>query len=161
MKEKFEKGCSVAFTGHRMIPYKEFREVRTKVSNEVRELYAQGFRNFLCGMALGFDMLAAEEVLKLKKELPEIRLVAVIPYRGQSERWGKNLQERYFSLVVKADEEVVLSESYFPACFLGRNDFMLAHVSAVVAYYDGKPKGGTFYTVRKAKTKGLRVVNLY
>lgn len=66
MIEKYEKRCSVAFTGHRFISSGRVEEVRESVNNEIRLLYFKGFRNFFCGMALGFDMLAAEEVLKLK-----------------------------------------------------------------------------------------------
>ena len=40
-------------------------------------------------------------------------------------------------------------------------DYMLAHASGIIAYYDGKPKGGTFYTCRKARLKGLDIINLY
>ena len=76
MIEKYEKWCSVAFTGHRFISSDRVEEVRESVNNEIRLLYSKGFRNFFCGMALGFDMLAAEEVLKLKEELPAILLVA-------------------------------------------------------------------------------------
>lgn len=88
MIEKYEKRCSVAFTGHRFISSGRVEEVRESVNNEIRLLYFKGFRNFFCGMALGFDMLAAEEVLKLKEELPGILLVATVPYREQNERWG-------------------------------------------------------------------------
>ena len=61
MIEKYEKWCSVAFTGHRFISSDRVEEVKESVRNEIRLLYSKGFRNFFCGMALGFDMLAAEE----------------------------------------------------------------------------------------------------
>ena len=35
------------------------------------------------------------------------------------------------------------------------------HSSSLIAWYDGKPKGGTFYTYRKATANGLKVINLY
>lgn len=34
---------------------------------------------------------------------------------------------------------------YYNGCLLKRNDYMLAHASGIIAYYDGKPKGGTFF----------------
>ena len=99
MIEKYEKRCSVAFTGHRFISSGRVEEVRESVNNEIRLLYSKGFRNFFCGMALGFDMLAAEEVLKLKEELPAILLVATVPYREQNERWGANQKKRYLEIL--------------------------------------------------------------
>ena len=112
-------------------------------------------------MALGFDMLAAEEVIKLKEELKGVKLVAVIPYRGQSGRWTPYQRERYQRILNEVNEEIVLSEGYYNGCLLKRNDYMLAHASGIISYYDGKPKGGTFYTCRKARLKGLDIINLY
>lgn len=38
---------------------------------------------------------------------------------------------------------------------------MLDHVSGIIAYFDGKPMGGTFYTCRNARAKGIDLINLY
>ena len=161
MIEILKKAQSVAFTGHRSIDKDRAREVRDLVRTKVRLLYMLGFRYFVSGMALGFDMLAAEEVIKLKEELKGVKLVAVVPYRGQSERWAPYQRERYQRILNEVDEEIVLSEGYYNGCLLKRNDYMLAHASGIIAYYDGKPKGGTFYTCRKARLKGLDIINLY
>ena len=161
MIEILKKAQSVAFTGHRSIGKDRAQEVRDLVRTKVRLLYMLGFRYFVSGMALGFDMLAAEEVIKLKGELSELRLVAVIPYRGQSERWTFYQQQRYQRIMRDVDEKVVLSEGYYKGCLLKRNDYMLSKVSGVIAYFDGQPKGGTFYTFRNAKDSGLDIINLY
>lgn len=161
MIEILKKAQSVAFTGHRSIDKDKAQEVRQLVRTKIRLLYMLGFRYFVSGMALGFDMLAAEEVIKLKGELSELRLVVVIPYRGQSERWTSYQQQRYLHIMKEVDEKVVLSEVYYKGCLLKRNDYMLSMVSGIIAYFDGKPKGGTFYTCRKAKASGLDIINLY
>lgn len=109
----------------------------------------------------GSYAIFAEEVIKLKEELKGVKLVAVIPYRGQSGRWTPYQRERYQRILNEVDEEIVLSEGYYNGCLLKRNDYMLAHASGIIAYYDGKPKGGTFYTCRKARLKGLDIINLY
>ena len=36
-----------------------------------------------------------------------------------------------------------------------------SHSAGVVAYFDGTPKGGTFYTIRKARAKGKNILNLF
>lgn len=50
---------TVAFTGHRTYDGQAAAALRATVG----ELYARGFRTFLCGMAMGFDLAAAEAVL--------------------------------------------------------------------------------------------------
>ena len=63
--------------------------------------------------------------------------------------------------ISEAEEVVVLSGIYFRKLFFRRNDYLVNHSCGIVAYYDGKPKGGTFYTVKKAQAKSLLVINLY
>lgn len=94
MKIFINSEWAVAFTGHRIVPFGKQREVEVKLSKAIREHYQRGCRDFLCGMAIGFDMFAAEAVINLKKELPQIRLIAVVPYRGQCERWNIVLQKQ-------------------------------------------------------------------
>lgn len=161
MKNYYGKEQSVAFTGHRSVPKEKVEEVRKRLRAKLRLLYQLGFRYFISGMALGFDMIAAEEVIRLKEELSEIRLIVVVPYEGQSERWSPYQKERHKSIMEKADKVEVLSQGYFNGVFLKRNDFMLSKACGLIAYFDGKPKGGTFYTCRKAKLCGMDIINLY
>ena len=158
---KYIKANSVAFSGHRIIAEERKDEIRKKLRGKIRLLYAMGINNFYCGMALGFDMLAAEEVISLKAELSKLKLIAVVPYDGQSERWSTREQNRYLDILDKADDTILLNKHYFKGCLLRRNDYMLSHSCGLIAFFDGKPKGGTFYTCRKAKSMGMDIINLY
>lgn len=158
---ELKKAESIAFTGHRNIPVSQMDRVRERLRTAIFHAYKHGKRNFYCGMALGFDMFAAETILSLKVELPNIRLIAVVPFQGQSSRWSAIEQRRYRQFIAQADKVIVLSERYYQGCLLRRNDYMLAHTSGVIAYFDGNPQGGTYYTCREARHKGMDVVNLY
>lgn len=152
---------SVAFTGHRFITFDKQTELKKQLRQIIIEQYKQGVKNYFCGMAVGFDLLAAEIIVSLKDKCPALSLVAVIPFRGQTERWNTQNQARYRAVLGKADEVIVLAENYYKGCLLRRNDFMLAHVGRLISYFDGEPKGGTYYTFQKAKTKGFPIINLY
>lgn len=110
---------------------------------------------------MGFDMLAAEVALALQSELSGLQVIAVVPYRGQAERWNDAMKARYDTILRNSDDVIILSEHYYHGCLLRRNDYMVFHSSSLIAWYDGKPKGGTFYTYRKAIANGLKVLNLY
>lgn len=159
--EKYDINETVAFTGHRSIDPSKLKEIRQELRAKVKALYAQGIRNYLSGMALGFDMLAAEVILSLKVELPSLKLIAVIPFIGQCNRWNCRDQGRYERILAEADDSIILSEGFFKGCYLKRNDFMINHSCGLVAYYDGEYKGGTFYTYRNAKNKGKYIINLF
>lgn len=152
---------AAAFTGHRFILYKDRKRLKDNLKEVITACLQSGIRYFFCGMAVGFDMLAAETVLEMKGEHPETRLIAVVPFRNQPDRFNSKDKECYQSILGKADTVVMLSENYFNGCYLRRNDYMLARSNRVIAYFNGEPKGGTFYTCRRAERMGLRIDNLY
>ncbi len=152
---------SVCFSGHRSIPFQYWKQLKQQLKAEIAKTYADGYRYFFCGMAMGFDMLAAEVALSLKSELPDLQVIAVIPHRGQAERWSDAMKAKYDAILRSADKVIILSEHYYNGCLLRRNDYMVLHCSRLIAWYDGQPKGGTFYTCRKATANRLQVINLY
>lgn len=156
-----DKSKSLAFTGHRTVPVERQDEIRARLVEAVSVTCKSGITCFYSGMAMGFDLMAAETVLSLKGKYPDIRLIAVVPFRRQSCRWPSMEKERYQNIISRADQVIVLSEHYFHGCLLRRNDFMLEHSCGVIAFYDGKPLGGTFYTCREARKRGMDIVNLY
>ena len=148
----------VAFTGHRNYPEVE-REALRKV---IESFVSEGYTTFLCGMAEGFDIAAAEVVLSLKADYPQLRLHSVIPFEGHEltmpdAEWA----ERYRRVVAAADEVVTISQSYNVKIYHQRNDYLVDNADAIICYYSGNARSGTGYTVRRAIKKCLRVVNLY
>lgn len=99
---------TVAFTGHRTY----CGEASAALAAAIRGLHAHGFRTFLCGMAVGFDLAAAEAVLELRDSLPGLRLVAVVPFGGQEARFSHADRVRYRAAMASADDAVVLSPVY-------------------------------------------------
>ena len=223
---------TVAFTDHRTYG----GQAATALRATVGELYARGFRTFLCGMAMGFDLAAAEAVLACRDSqtasalspaaasaaafpsaaasaavppasvlspaaasaaafpsvaasaavppasafspavdsvsaffpephsphtpMPGLRLVAVIPFRGQESRFPAADRERFRRVLAAADHSVTLSPSYHAGCYAVRNNYLVEHAALLVAWYDGSP-GGTHYTVRRALGRGLEFINLH
>ena len=95
MKQGFTiKEASIAFTGHRNITLEQKDKLRERLRKVVSFAYKEGKYQCICGMALGFDMLSAEEILSLKARLPYLQLIAVVPFRGQSSRWNLAEQQR-------------------------------------------------------------------
>ena len=160
-KTKDIKAQSVCFSGHRLIPQGKRKDLKQVLRTEIAKAYARGVRNFYCGMALGFDTLAATAALSLQCELPDLRVTAVVPFRGQADRWTEKDRELYEDILANVDEVVVLSGYYHDGCLLRRNDYMLERSGGVIAYFDGQSKGGTYYTCKKARSQGLDITNLY
>lgn len=153
--------CSAAFTGHRSLPYGRTADIKATLTELIREWHGKGITNYICGMALGFDLMAAECVLQAKRDFNDITLTAVIPFRDQCGMWNFRDRQRYHAVLRQADFSMLLSERYYKGCLLVRNDFMLSHASRIVACYDGRRRGGTFYTCNRARAMNIPVINLY
>ena len=150
------RNITVAFTGHRTY----CGEANLDLRQTILRLCEEGFTRFLCGMAWGFDLAAGEAVAEAKKHCSEIELVAVVPYDGFGELFRGDDAEQYGRVMAAADEVVVVSEQGGDAAFRRRNDYLVDNASIVVAWFDGVPRGGTAYTVRRARHSRLPVVNL-
>ncbi len=156
------KHNSVAFTGHRFVSEYKLSELISNLRSTIIEHYNAGFRVFITGMAIGFDTIAAEELICLRlEELPNIYIKAVVPFKGQEERWSLKHQNDYKRILEEVDEVIVLSDHFYKGCEKDRNTFMLNHSSRVIAYFDGIPRGGTYDTILKAEKKGMKITNIF
>lgn len=147
------------FTGHRDIPPEILPALAAKVEAEVLELIADGIRYFYAGGALGFDTLAAETVLRLRDQFPQIRLILALPCHEQTRGWSAASVERYESILRRANEAIYTSERYTRGCMQRRNRFMVDH-SAVCVAYCTRATGGSAYTLQYARKSGLRILLL-
>lgn len=152
---------TACFTGHRRITEPK-AEVERRVSKAVEDLIQEGYIYFGAGGARGFDALASEVILKLKKQYPRIHLILVLPFDCQYKHegnWAQAEIEQYRRLRAKASKVVVLAPEYSSGVYYRRNRHLVDNSSVCVAYMT-RGNSGTSYTVNYAKAKGLRVVNI-
>lgn len=151
-----DRSITVAFTGHRTY----CGEAGVALAAALRELQSAGFRTFLSGMAVGFDLAAAQQVLALRAEYSDVRLVCVVPFVGQEQRFSAADRDLYHDILTQADEVIYVCQNYLPECYSLRNNLLVDQSSFLVAWYDGST-GGTHYTVRRALARGREVRNLH
>ena len=156
---------SCSFTGHRpdafSFGYDEeaaaCRLLKATLKMHILRAIGNGFTHFISGMALGVDLWCAEIVLELKGEYQEITLEAAVPYKGHGKGWAKEYRTRYERVLARCDKVTVISDRYTRYCMHERNRYMIDHSALCIAVYNGSLKGGTAYTVRYAKEKGVFV----
>ena len=108
---------------------------------------------------MGFDTLAAQTILKLRKELPQLRLILVLPCLSQADRWSLRDKLTYKKIIAAANKVVYTSKQYTRDCMFVRNRHLVDYSGTCVCYLT-KSTGGTAYTVNYAKQNGLRIINL-
>ena len=137
------------FTGHRQLEY-DFDQER--LQQAIENFIQQGVQTFYCGMALGFDLLAAEKVIALKEKYPTVKLIACIPCADQCEKYSPLNKKRYLEILKNCDEQVCLSDAYFKGCMHARNRYMVDRADCMIAYLK-KQAGGTAFTVELFEKK--------
>ena len=150
--------CS--FTGHRAIEPRHIGKIDAMVARAVEYAYNEGCRKFYCGGALGFDTVAARQIIQFRLRHPDCELHLVIPCKNQSERWSKRQKEMYEYILSVSDTVSFLSEEYRDGCMRERNK-KLAELSDIVIAYVNRGNSGAGQTVRLAKGLGKTVYNIY
>ena len=128
------------------------------LDHAVREAAAWGYTRFLSGMSTGFDLWAAEAVLRARESLP-VQLLCAVPYDQQADHYPPDWKNRFNRCLLAADQVYALSRRYYTGCFAARNRFMVSASSLLICYFDGQP-GGTEQTLRMAERDGLATINL-
>ncbi len=154
MKEK-----TVCLTGHRKIPLEKSKDISKRLKEMLIQLINRGYLYFGAGGALGFDTMAEQIVLSLKKEYPQIKLILVLPCKSQASGWSNEDKEVYQEIISKADKVVYTSQEYYRGCMQKRNRYLVDNSSVCVCYHTEKT-GGTAYTVKYASSKGLLIENV-
>lgn len=137
----------------------QLHTLKKRLRNEIISLVEQDYRYFGAGGALGFDTIAAQAVLDVKRDHPQVRLILVLPCLSQADRWSDNDKAVYEEIKDKADKVVYTSQEYTKDCMFKRNRHLVDGSSVCICYLT-EQTGGTAYTVKYAKKNNLRVINL-
>lgn len=148
-------GNTVAFSGYRSEKLPEnIDPIRINLKESIQDCIEKGYDTFLCGMADGFDLMAAELVIDFKKST-EVKLICIVPFDD-----GRAKNEFYNYVLENSDDRIVLSDKFSYNSYYKRNDYMIDNCDMLICYYDGR-YGGTEYTVDYANKKGVPVINLW
>lgn len=144
----------VAITGHRARDCRSEEDVRTRF-RQVFEVFSP--QHIICGAANGVDLWAADEA-----RLLDIDIWVARPWAGHSPVAG---DEQLYSRVIEAASRVVNvdeSPKYLgPWMYHNRNEWMIDNSTHVLAYFNGKEKGGTYACLRYARRAGRPIRNIY
>ena len=127
-----QKVC--CFTGHRpqKLPFgfNEQDEKCIKLKDALKEAIVRMIEenrvtDFISGMAIGTDIFAAEIVLELKKQYPQLWLECALPCETQASKWRESDRDRYFDIISRCDKETLLQTRYTPDCMQKSNEYMV------------------------------------
>ena len=150
--------CS--FTGHRQIKSAHLPELSGIVARAIEYAYSKGCRKFITGGALGFDTVAAREIIKFRMSHTDVSFVLFLPCLNQDEKWSDRQRSLYEYLLSEANEIVYISEEYVDGCMKERN-FRLAYEADILIAYVSRNNSGAAQTLRMARERGIEIYNLF
>lgn len=100
------KAC--CFTGHRQIPPQQRLKIYKYLKAEITNLIENGVVNFVTGGALGFDTLAAQAVLELRRRYAHIKLLLILPCKNQTDKW-RMADRIVYDNIKKACKDIFMS----------------------------------------------------
>ena len=150
------------FTGHRNILEKSYNDIYKSTKDSIEKLILdKDVTFFKAGGARGFDTICSLCILELKKKYPYIKLILILPCKNQEVKWNKKDKELYNMVLQNTDEIIYISEKYTENCMLKRNDKLVENSDYCICYLKEKTiKGGTLYTVNRAKSKEIEIYNI-
>lgn len=130
------------------------RRILSVLMLSIQEAVQEGYDTFLSGMAQGIDMWAAGFVNELRRQNKDLKLICVIPYRGQESRYSPEERFDYNLLLSGAHKVVYLSDEYTKESYRNRNACMVENSSKLIAVVSDY-RSGTGQTINLARRKGI------
>ena len=154
------KSATCCFSGHRNFPAYLEPIIRCRTENVIERLITERqVRYFGVGGALGYDTLAAGLLFEMRKRYPHIKVILVYPFDGFTSRWGEEERSIFANMLPMYDKRVCIAKKPSREAFLMRNRHLVDGSAYCVAYCT-TDVGGTAYTLRYAKGKGLWIRNI-
>ena len=150
----------MCFTGHRKL-FDPRQDVEKRLEAVVRDCIENGASTFITGGAIGVDTLAAQLILRLRSEYPNIYLALALPCppEQQTLKWTNEQKGAYYEILSKASFSKIVSDQYTSDCMFARNRLMVDRSGTIICYLR-KSSGGTCYTFNYAKTQGITIIEI-
>ena len=154
---------TVCFTGHRTLNGKD-NELIQKVFALIQKAVMKGYTHFICGGAVGFDMICAKQVILYKSMFNDgiipmrpVTLEIAVPCCDQDKKYSNAQKKRYAYILKKADKVSMRPLPYHRYCMKWRNQYMVGESALVIAYYVDGRTGGTKQTLEMAEQAGREI----
>lgn len=150
----------IALTGHRSEDCRGEQDVRGRVRSALQALPdGPELHVVICGMANGYDLWAGTEALRMGCEV-----WAAKPWAGHGPR--KSDVALYAEVIEGASRVIDVDAAVDypgPWVYHNRNEWMVDNGTHLLAYWNGKRKGGTFACLTYAQKKFPedRIHNIY
>lgn len=129
------------------------RFIKKALENRFRALIDEGLEWVIVSGQLGVETWAAEVVLDMKEEFPELKYALLTPFLDQEKKWNEAKQEKYEEIQAMADFHRSLTSKPYeaPWQFIEKNKFFLRNSDGILIVYDEETDGSPKFIKKEAE----------
>lgn len=151
---------TACFLGSTHLDPGQLQTAATRTRYILRDLLNSGVKYFGVGVTPGYDMLAAEMLIRLKNSRSgkRILLISVLPYPGWNEGWSSAEQAEARRILMKSKKVVYLAQQPEEGLLAARDRHLLDGSGHCVCFCN-QSTGHTADTLRYAIARKVQVHN--
>ena len=107
---------------------------------------------------LGVETWAAEVVIDLKEDYPELKYAVITPFLEQEKNWNETKKEAYNGIIFKADFHTSLTKRPYeaPWQFIEKDKFFMRNSDGMLIVYDEENDGSPKFVKKSAESYAER-----
>ncbi|MGG1675187.1 DUF1273 domain-containing protein [Neobacillus sp. NRS-1170] len=127
--------------------------IKAAIKKALMPMAEDGLEWVLISGQLGVELWAAEVVLELQSEFPELKLAVITPFLDQQASWNETNKEWYESILAQADfiDSVTKKGYEKPWQFRLKNQFFIEKSDGLLLLYDNEKEGSPKYLYELAQ----------
>ena len=124
--------------------------IKKALENQLRILIEDGLEWVVISGQLGVETWAAQVVLELKNDYPQLKYSIITPFLEQEKNWNEHKQETFMHIVSKADFVTSVTKRPYeaPWQFIEKDKFIIDNTDATLLVYDEENEGSPKYVLR-------------
>lgn len=117
--------------------------IKKAIEKNLVSLIEDGLEWVLLSGQLGVETWAAEVVINLRDQYPDLKYAIITPFLDQEKRWKEDKQERYEEILLLADFHASVTKKAYegPWQFKAKNQFLIRNSDGLLILYDEEREG--------------------
>lgn len=130
---------------HPGIPY-----IKKALQRQLVPLIEEGLEWIILSGQLGVETWAAEVIMELQLEYPQLQYAIITPFLEQEKNWNETNKEKYEEILMNASYTASITKKPYegPWQFIEKNKFFVRNSDGILLVYDDE-KGGSPKYIKK------------
>ncbi len=123
--------------------------IKKALYDHLYQLCDEGLEWVVISGQLGVESWAAETVLELKKEFPDLKYSVITPFLEQEKNWNEQKQAQYIHIINNADFVTSVTKRPYeaPWQFIEKDKFIINNTDGMLLIYDEDNEGSPKYVL--------------